>query len=171
MVWETAIAQPDTLPKVLRRFLSKIRLSGSCIEWKGARSQLGYGNFHLSLGKGRVHRKTVKAHRLAYVLFKGLIPKGLQLDHLCRNPSCVNVDHLEPVTGLINVQRGKGATKQWCINGHRFDEENTCWLTKPNGRLHRRCRECRRQSMKGRPRWYSRNIRLALPLHRRRRRR
>lgn len=37
----------------------------------------------------------------------GAIPTNMDLDHLCRNPICVNPDHLEPVTHLENVRRGK----------------------------------------------------------------
>jgi hypothetical protein len=33
------------------------------------------------------------------------IPDGLTLDHLCRNKSCVNPDHLEPVTREENTVR------------------------------------------------------------------
>lgn len=40
-------------------------------------------------------------------MLRGPIPDGLQLDHLCRNPSCVNPAHLEIVTGAENIRRGK----------------------------------------------------------------
>lgn len=49
-------------------------------------------------------------HRIMYESRKGVIPHAMQLDHLCRQRSCVNPDHLEPVTGTINVRRGN-ATK------------------------------------------------------------
>jgi segregation and condensation protein B len=38
------------------------------------------------------------AHRQSYRLIVGKIPVGLELDHLCRVPRCVNPYHLEPVT-------------------------------------------------------------------------
>lgn len=44
-------------------------------------------------------------HRLSYRAFKGVIPTGLQLDHLCMNKRCVNPEHLEPVTPLENTRR------------------------------------------------------------------
>jgi hypothetical protein len=48
------------------------------------------------------------AHRVFYQHYKGNIPLGLSLDHLCRQPACVNPGHLEPVTIAVNRQRGDG---------------------------------------------------------------
>ena len=48
----------------------------------------------------------VYAHRALYENVNGPVPYGLQLDHLCRVPSCVNPDHLEPVTPAENCRRG-----------------------------------------------------------------
>lgn len=44
-------------------------------------------------------------HRVTYAVLRGPIPEGLTLDHLCRNPSCVNPWHLEPVTTSENLRR------------------------------------------------------------------
>ena len=38
----------------------------------------GYGQF-------RVYEEMVKSHRIAYMLTKGDIPEGLQVQHLCNN--------------------------------------------------------------------------------------
>lgn len=67
-----------------------------CWLWKGSINKATkYG-----LWRGR------PAHRWAYELFKGQIPTGLDLDHLCRVRDCVNPDHLEPVTMQENFKRG-----------------------------------------------------------------
>jgi len=54
-------------------------------------------------------------HRL-YVELVGDIPRGLQLDHVCCNPGCVNPEHLEPVSGAENMRRSgvnKKKYPQW----------------------------------------------------------
>lgn len=45
------------------------------------------------------------AHCVLYEKYRGKIPEGLELDHLCRVTLCVNPDHMEPVTSAINIQR------------------------------------------------------------------
>ena len=66
-------------------------------------------------------------HRVSYKLFKGLIPKGLQIDHLCRVRNCFNPNHLEAVTPRVNSMRGYSpsalnARKTKCKNGHEFNQ-------------------------------------------------
>lgn len=113
-----------------------------CRVWIGSRNPKGYGQIW---SNGR----TVQAHRLAYELEHGPIPTGLMLDHLCRNPSCVNPAHLQPVTLRENVRRGLNnpaainARKTHCVHGHPFDEANT-YVWYQNGWPCRRCRACKR---------------------------
>lgn len=84
------------------------------------------------------------AHRAVYEALVGPIPPELELDHLCRNPACVNPAHLEPVTRKENVRRGYWG-KNHCKHGHVYDDENTRWYTFKNGKKVRFCRTCERQ--------------------------
>ena len=81
------------------RFWAKVERIGECLEWTGTRLRGGYGQFSI---KGRGY----PAHRVAYEMSRGRIPSGLVLDHLCGNPRCVRIDHLEAVEQAENVARG-----------------------------------------------------------------
>lgn len=111
-----------------------------CWLWKASRVEGGYGQI---VRGGRHYR----AHRYIYELLVGDIPTGMQLDHLCRQRSCVNPDHLRLVTNRENVfapgsktRTKANAEKTHCLRGHEFTAENT--ETRRNGG--RRCRECHR---------------------------
>lgn len=102
-----------------------------CWPWTGATDQAGYGWFNDGT-------RRVRAHRWAYEHLIADIPPGLELDHLCRNTSCVNPWHLEPVTGAENRLRSQAppaqnARRTVCAHGHQLTRQ-------PSGR--RRCRTC-----------------------------
>ena len=95
------------------------------------------------------------AHIVMYEERHGPVPDGLELDHLCRVTSCCNPDHLEAVTHMENVRRGRLAevqrvrvtalnrvrhlNKVTCINGHPYVPEN---IGSHHG--YRYCRTCSR---------------------------
>ena len=131
--------------KILNRFWNKVDKTGSCWVWTGARTSQGYGNF-LWYGKN------VVAHRKSYEILVGNIPKDLDLDHLCRNRSCVNPYHLEPVTRRENLLRGdtipaKHVNKTHCPKGHKYTKENTYTYAGNNSRY---CKTCRKERNIGR---------------------
>ena len=72
-----------------------------CWEWCGWKDKDGYGRIRVG---GVIYRG---AHNYFYTKKHGQLPEGTLLDHLCKNPSCVNPKHLEPVTPLENYRRGK----------------------------------------------------------------
>jgi hypothetical protein len=124
-------AKVITGPRTAAFFKRAVRNDeGGCWPWLGAHTKAGYGVLS-------VKRERVYAHRYAYTLFKGPIPEGLQLDHLCRNRGCCNPEHLEAVTRRENILRGvapaaQHAKKTHCPKGHAYD------------RVRRGQRECKR---------------------------
>ena len=103
-----------------------------CIPWLGSLFPNGYGRLD-----GRV------AHRVIYEALIGPVPEGLQLDHLCRNRACVNVNHLEPVTQRENIRRGSRPNQTHCKRGHEYTPENTYRRGSSGAR---QCRACQRRS-------------------------
>jgi len=114
-----------------------------CWEWHGYK-RLGYGEFHTAT------QKRVKAHRFSYVQKHGAIPPGLVLDHLCRNPGCVNPEHLEAVTSNENSVRGQAGKyqllKTHCPYGHPYAGDNLFYdnhiLKDGTKKPYRGCRAC-----------------------------
>ena len=130
------------------RFEKFTLYAGDCIVWVGTSPDGRYGQF-------RHNGRQVYAHRFAYERMHGPIPRGLVMDHLCRNTLCVNPAHLEPVTQAVNWHRGLGPltsgtfnnNKTHCPEGHPYAGEN---LYIDKRRNHRRCRICMAASSKSR---------------------
>lgn len=107
-----------------------------CWDWTGAKVNKGYGFF-------RIHPRygTTAAHRSAYIMFKGEIPEGLTIDHLCKNIGCVNPEHLEAVPLAENLRRaheGGQWRKTHCRKGHKYAEDEY------NYRGYHECRICKK---------------------------
>lgn len=127
------------LPAYLEDRISPEPNSG-CWLWTGG----GTGRYGVLWVRkaGDKKAREIKAHRAVFEYAKGIIPKPLELDHLCRNRYCVNPDHLEAVTHQVNVQRGEAGRYprkllSECFRGHPYSEENTYWN---KGKRH--CRSC-----------------------------
>jgi hypothetical protein len=123
---------PSGTAPFLERFWRKVNKNGPvpanrpelgpCWLWTAYVNPDGYGGFQFEGGQ--------LAHRFAYLAFRGPIPMGKVIDHLCRVRHCVNPGHLEVVTQGVNLHRGesiqaRNARKTHCIHGHEFTPENT----------------------------------------------
>lgn len=118
-------------------FWSRVQVGAAdaCWLWCGKVTARGYGSY-----------SNFAAHRIAYTIACGPIPDGLELDHLCRTPLCVNPHHLEPVSGAENIRRGYSPTainarKTHCPKGHPYTPETL----RNDKRGYRGCEICRRE--------------------------
>jgi HNH endonuclease len=128
----------EVTPSMIERFWKYVRKTERCWPWLGGTSSQGYGRF---LGmNGRI----ILPHRFSYLLAHGEIAPETVIDHICRNPFCVNPEHLRPLTAKENVLIGAGITAQnhqklFCKRGHPLSGEN---LRTKGNRKARICREC-----------------------------
>lgn len=116
--------------------LARTNKTETCWLWQGGKNQAGYGTF-AALGASAVHR-------VSYQHYVGDLIPGMQIDHLCSNPDCLNPKHLEQVTFTQNQARSK-VRNRWrgwpthCKRGHAMDELTTFWRSNGTGR---QCRIC-----------------------------
>lgn len=90
----------DDSPITAALFWSKVTIPEArvdCWMWTATTNSNGYGRFWLG---GR----WLAAHRYAYEAFKGAVPDGLQVRHLCHNRLCCNPAHLDVGTAQENAQ-------------------------------------------------------------------
>lgn len=115
-------------------------VNSGCWLWIGSVDDNGYGMCYANV-EGVILRR---AHQVAYHLYRGIVAESLEIDHLCRTPSCCNPNHLEAVPHAVNIRRSPTAApalrarQTHCKRGHPLSGENLQMLK--NGR---RCRTCK----------------------------
>ena len=107
------------------RFWPKVDKTDDCWLWTGSLDDRGYGRFYLRSGAA-----PAKAHRFAYELLVGPIPEGMSIDHRCHNPTCVNPEHLRPVTHQQNHENRAGAqcnNRSSGVRGVTWNRRRNAW--------------------------------------------
>lgn len=153
--------------RVAGRLRERITVSpNGCWMWPGSTAS-GYGRIAWSHDGRMIYRPT---HRVMYELEVGPIPDGLDLDHLCHDPTqcrpvnshecphrrCCNPAHLQPSTRQENLLRGgtipaERSSRTHCPYGHAYAGDNLFF-----DKLGRRCcRECVRAKNRS---YYWRNV-------------
>lgn len=125
--------------KLLERLIGLTEITDTCWLWYGCKNQGGYGQISIK----NIPRL---AHRITYEIFKGDIPRGLEIDHLCRVRNCINPDHLESVTKTENNRRAQPFRASLYTHscGDRHLKGDNLYIS-PNG--DRNCRECNLKSV------------------------
>jgi len=108
----------------------------NCWNWQHTINNLGYGSIYIK-------RKQYLAHRFIYEQMCGQIPENKVLDHICNNKSCVNPEHLRPISNNHNLNRSR-IEQTKCKRGHLYDKENT-GIDKY---LNRYCKTCKKEASK-----------------------
>ena len=92
-------------------FWAKVKKTGECWGWIGAKSDYGHGIF-------RFNGKNVRAHRLSLEMSGTSVPDDMVVCHHCDNPSCVNPAHL-----FVGTQRDN--MSDMTQKGRRFYKVNS----------------------------------------------
>jgi len=123
------------------RFLKNVKKTKSCWIWVSHKSTGGYGTFYVwKTAENKGGSKL--AHRWAFENWVSPIPKGLEIDHICKIRNCVNPKHLRIVSHLENMHASNtlaslNSNKTHCPNGHKYEAPNILW-----DKNSRKCKIC-----------------------------
>jgi hypothetical protein len=82
------------------KLAKRVRQENDCLVWTGAQVAGGYPML-------KDNGVPILVHRYSYRRWKGPIPKGFVIHHRCRNPLCVNHEHLEAMSIADHVSLHK----------------------------------------------------------------
>lgn len=80
------------------RIEEHMRWENECLIWDHRLDSSGYPQIKYQGGQRLVHRAY-------YEIMIRPLHKHESIDHLCRNKTCINLNHLEPVSNSENVKR------------------------------------------------------------------
>lgn len=130
---------------IIKKLLLRVVIDhNGCWIWQGYVHGNGYGYIKQKC-------KKILIHKIFFMLHKGIVPKGMCLDHICRIRRCVNPEHLRTVTRAQNNVENSispsaiNKAKTRCKRGHKFTLGNT-YIRKRGSVAVRNCRACKRES-------------------------
>lgn len=128
------------LTPIDRLYAKVVAAENNCQVFTGSKTCDGYGQLSVA---GR----NTYVHRMAWEIYRGPIPEGLEIDHECYRPNCVNPDHMSLKTHAENLRgRRRIASQNYgkthCWAGHEYTEENTTYSI-CNAKL---CKTCSRST-------------------------
>lgn len=141
---------PEQLKKVIDRIQPQ---ENGCWWYPAVVGNKGYATTRI----GWPVTKGEKIHRLSWIYYKGDIPEGMVIDHLCHDPAtckggvtcehrrCVNPDHLQLVTASENNAKTVRVLKYktHCVNGHALENNVYKYKTKQGVRM--ACHTCKKE--------------------------
>jgi hypothetical protein len=139
----------DKHPLEKIKLFTKVNPENGCWEWQKRLDKDGYGI-------SWYNRKTMKAHRMSYMVYIGELQVGKFICHKCDNPKCCNPFHLFQGTPLDNIidaqQKGRKKIAQ-CGSIKKYQKHKCrCNLCVKNMRAYwKKQRDSRKE--RGIPRW------------------
>ena len=97
-------------------FNKRVIKKTGCWNFKGIPNSTGY--FEIKIG-GRVNPKSIKAHRVSWIIHYGEIPDGMCVLHKCDNRRCTNPEHL-----FLGSHQDNATDREQKGRGNQCREEN-----------------------------------------------